>query len=216
MSRLLNRIYRSTRQQVTDWTIRQLRLEPYQYLLEVGCGSGKLLSEVAQALKPGFIAGVESSLPKYRQAHRRNRTYIEQERMQLHIGEVSGLPYPAHYFHTIYGTGIHDTWKNDAAECLRLTTMLRIGGRLVLFTKPWQQRHHDDIRTEAARLQAACYAAGLTDIHTEYRDFASGACLAVAGFKPDNYIDYQSSVAVNNRLLNSKASFISKIARTPV
>lgn len=176
---------RYSRQDVHDWTIRQLNLQPYQHVLEIGFGSGQLLDAVARTLKIGFLAGIESSIPLYRQAYRRNKAFIRRQLIQLHIGEPHELPYPAHYFHTIYGFSVQFPGKNAVTECIRLASLLRSGGRLVWLSQAATYREQEDLRTEAARLQAACLTAGLTDIRTSYRDFPSGPGMAVTGIKPD-------------------------------
>jgi cyclopropane fatty-acyl-phospholipid synthase-like methyltransferase len=196
-----------------DWIIRQLDLQPHQHLLEAGCGSGRLLAAVADKLHNSFLAGIEPSPTLYRRARRRNATYLRQQTMQLHPGELYDLPYPASYFHTIYGSGSYYTWKNLAAECLRLSLLLRTDGRLLLFSKPGHYRKQEDLRTEAARLQAAFLHAGLTDIYTEYQPYG-GLSVAVAGFKSLQYYDNPSIRSINNRLLNSEASFISNVVET--
>src|SRR5580658_2016351 len=196
-----------------DWIIRQLDPQPHQHLLEVGCGSGRLLAAVAGKLNNGFLAAIESEITSYRHASRRNARYLRQETMQLHLGQLYDLPYPASYFHTIYGSGSYYTWNNLATECLRLCSLLRIGGRLILLSQPGRYPQEEDLRTEAARLQAAFLQAGLTDIHTEYQ-FHGGACFAVTGLKPLQYTDIQLMSRINNRLLNSEASFISKVVET--
>jgi protein-L-isoaspartate O-methyltransferase len=210
---------RYSRTHFHDWTVRQLSLQPYQHVLEVGYGSGQLLEAVARRLRIGFLAGIESSIPLYRKAYRRNKAFIQRQLIQLHLGELHELPYPAHYFHTIYTSGIHSPGKNAVPECLRRASLLRGGGRLVWLSQAATYRKEEDLRTEAARLQAACLTAGLTDIHTEYRDFPSGPGMAVTGFKPDQDaaaafgLDPEPYSAINNRLLNPKPHFISNIAR---
>jgi protein-L-isoaspartate O-methyltransferase len=204
---------RNSRPHFHDWTIRQLNLQPYQHVLEVGFGSGQLLAVVARTLKIGFLAGIESSIPLYRQAYRRNKAFIRRQLIQLHIGELHELPYPAHYFHTIYGSGIHFSRKDATTECLRLASMLRSGGRLVWLSQDRRYRKEEELRTAAARLQAACLTAGLTDIRTEYQDFPSGPGMAVIGFKQDLLIDPEPYRTINNRLLNPKPHFISNVAR---
>jgi cyclopropane fatty-acyl-phospholipid synthase-like methyltransferase len=196
-----------------DWIIRQLDLQRHQHLLEAGCGSGRLLAAVADGLDSSFIAGVEPSLTLYSRALRRNAVYLRQEIMQLHVGQVCDLPYPASYFHTIYGSTSYYSRNNLNTECLRLGSLLRTGGRLLLFSHPGHHRQDDDLRTDAARLQAAFLKAGLTDIHTEYQSH-EGLRVAVTGFKPTQYYDNQSMISINNRLLNSEASFISKVVET--
>ena len=213
---MVNLFDRYSRQDVHDWTVRQLDLQPYQHVLEIGCGSGQLLTAVARTLRIGFLAGIESSIPLYSQAYRRNKAFIRRQLIQLHLGELHELPYPAHYFHTIYGSATHSPGKNAVTECLRLASLLRSGGRLVWLSQTKTYRKQEDLRTEAARLQAACLTAGLTDIHTEYRDFPSGPGMAVTGFKSDLYVhglDPEPYRSINNRLLNPKPHFISNIAR---
>ncbi|HLX67273.1 MAG TPA: class I SAM-dependent methyltransferase, partial [Puia sp.] len=209
---MLNWLYRHPKKHGTDWIIRQLDLQPHQHLLEVGCGSGRLLAVVASKLNNSFLAGIEPSVALYRQARRNNRLLIRQETMQLHTGNLYDLPYPASYFHTIYGSGSHYSWNNLATECLRLSSLLRVGGRLVLLSQPGLYRKEEDLRTEAARWQAAFLKAGLTDIQTEYRGFSSGIFAAIKGFKPDRYADSEGLTGINNRLLNPEAYFISNVA----
>ena len=199
-----------------DWIIPQLDLQPHRHLLEVGCGSGRLLAAVAQQLNNSFLAAIGSDIALYRQACRRNRLLIQQETLQLHLGQLHDLPYPAAYFHTIYGSGSYYPWKNIVTECLRLSSLLRVGGRLVLLSEPGHYHNEDDLRTEAARLQAAFLKAGLTGIHIEFRHFPSGASMAVTGFKPEMYIDPEHLTPINKRLLNPEAYFISNVARMQI
>ena len=198
------------RKRHSDWIIRQLNLQPHQHLLETGCGSGRLLAAVANQLHNNFLAATESSPGRYKDAVRCNSTSISQDIVQVHLGHIPDLPYPAGYFHTIYGSGSYYAWQNFFTECQRLSNLLRIGGRLILVSHPGRYRSEDELRTEAARLQAAYQKAGLTDIHTEYQHFSNGVCFAVSGSKPT---DYPSITTINNRLLNRGAFFISKVAR---
>jgi cyclopropane fatty-acyl-phospholipid synthase-like methyltransferase len=213
---MLNWSNRHPHKNSMDWIVRQLDLQPHQHLLEVGCGSGRLLSAVAHRMNNSFLAGIEPSIALYRQACRRNRLFIQQETLQLHLGQLHDLPYPASYFHTIYGSGCYYSWNNFVTECQRLSSLLRVGGRLILLSQPGHYREEEDLRTEAARLQAAFLKAGLTEIQTGYRGFSSGNCVSVTGFKPEMYIDPEDITAINNRLLNREAYFISNVARMQI
>ncbi len=205
--------YRHPNKYSMDWIIRQLDLQPHQHLLEVGCGSGRLLAAVASRLNYSFLAAIEPDITLYRQACRRNAKYLGQESLQLHLGQLHDLPYPRSYFHTIYGSGNYYSRNNVIAECLRLSSLLRVGGRLILLSQPRHYRKEEDLRTEAARLQAAFLKAGLTDIQTEFHTSPSGTCMSVIGSKVTYDIDYHENAFINNRLLNQTASFISKVAR---
>lgn len=161
---LISRRTGSSRQ-FLHWARQLLNIQPYQHLLEIGYGAGCLTEEIAQSLRIGFIAGIESSIASYQQAYRRNRRYIRQQLLQLHIGETSELSYPAHYFHTIYGNNIHLSVRDMYSELLRLTGLLRHKGRLVLLLTA--TRDYPDIRTTAHQLREACFKAGLKEVYIE-------------------------------------------------
>ena len=168
----------------SDWTVEQLNIQPYQHILEVGYGPGNTLQEVARRLKVGFLAGIDHSVTMYRQAYRRNKRFIQQQLLQLHIGELSELSYPPHYFHTIYGSNIHFFLQEPPLEFMRLSSLLKSRGRLVMVFQPRQARSEEAIRRAGEKIREDYLAAGLTDIRIEYKDMSPVTCIAATGFKP--------------------------------
>lgn len=166
-----------------DWTLEQLNVLPYQHLLEVGYGSGKMLQAVAKKLKIGFIAGIDDSASLYQQAMRRNRRAVEDQLLQLHVGPLHQLPYPSHYFHTIYGTNMHLSWKDPAMEFLRLSNLLRTGGRLVTILQPRWSLQEKTVRHTMEKIQEYYMEAGLTDIRIRYKDADMLTGVAITGYK---------------------------------
>ena len=172
----------SRNRQYVDWVVSQLNVQPYQHILEVGYGPGHILEEVGRALKIGFLAGIEAALPLYQQAYRRNRRFIRQQLTQLHIGELYELSYPSNYFHTIYGSNIHSSWKDPQAEFIRLSGLLKNRGRLVMLFQP-RTRKDAGIREAAERIEEDYRQAGLTNIRIEYREMYPATCISATGFK---------------------------------
>jgi trans-aconitate methyltransferase len=168
----------------SDWTVEQLNIQPYQHILEVGYGPGNTLQEVARRLKVGFLAGIDHSIGMYQQAYRRNKRFIEQQLLQLHIGDLNELSYPPHYFHTIYGSDIHLFLKEPQLEFIRLSGLLKSRGKLVMVFQPRMARNEAAIRQEGERIREDYITAGLTDIRIEYRDMHPVTCIAAIGFKP--------------------------------
>ena len=166
-----------------DWVLEQLNILPYQHLLEVGYGSGKMLQAVARKLKIGFMAGIDCSVSMYERATRRNRRAIEDQLLQLHIGSLYQLPYPSHYFHTIYGTNIHLSWKDPAMEYLRLSNLLRTDGRLVTILQPQWSLQEKTVRNTMEKIQEHYIGAGLTDIRIRYKDSDMLTGVAIIGYK---------------------------------
>jgi len=164
------------------WAVGHLNVQPYQHILEIGYGAGHTLQEVARKLKIGFLAGIDASPAMYRQAYRRNKRLIEQQLLQLHIGELPELSYPAHYFHTIYGVNAHLTWKDPAQEFMRLAGMLKNKGRLVMLFQS-SGRKDTSIQLASEKIRKDYDEAGLTHIHLEQRTLYPHTCVAAIGYK---------------------------------
>lgn len=170
--------------QRSSWTVEQLKIQPYQHILEVGYGPGNTLQEVARQLKIGFLAGIDHSVPMYQQAYRRNKRFIQQQLLQLHIGDLNDLSYPPHYFHTIYGSNMHFFLKEPRLAFMRLASLLKSRGKLVMVFQPRAARDEAAIRQAGEEIREDYTAAGLTDIRIEYRDMYPVTCIAAVGFKP--------------------------------
>jgi hypothetical protein len=168
---------------ISEWALEQLNILPYQHLLEIGYGSGKMIQTVAKKLKIGFLAGTDCSAAMYQRAAWRNRRAIEQQLLKLHVGSLYELPYPSHYFHTIYGTNIHLSWKDPEIEFIRLSNLLRTGGRLVTILQPQLSLQEKAVRTAMERIQEHYLTAGLTDIRIRYKDADAISGIAITGYK---------------------------------
>jgi ubiquinone/menaquinone biosynthesis C-methylase UbiE len=183
LSRLTSCLTPGQQIHTSDWTLEQLNILPYQHLLEVGYGLGKTTQAVARKLRTGFIAGIDCSVTMYQRAYRRNRRAIEQQLLQLHVGNLYELPYPPHYFHTIYGSNAHTSWKDPQVEFMRLANLLKSGGRLVMILHPQWPRQEKTIRESIEKIEEDYFAAGLTDIRIRYKDTDPITGVAITGYK---------------------------------
>jgi len=183
LARLTSCLFPGYQSSASDWTLEQLNILPYQHLLEIGYGPGKTTQAVTRKLKTGFIAGIDCSVTMYQRASKRNKRAIDQQLLQLHVGNLYELPYPSHYFNTIYGTNSHLSWKDPQTEFMRLANMLRTGGRLVMILQPDWSRQEKTIRAEVERLEEDYLAAGLTDIRIRYKDTDPITGIAITGYK---------------------------------
>ena len=168
---------------ITDWTIDQLDIRPYQHILEIGYASGYTLQEVARKLKIGFLAGTDESIIRYRQAYRRNKKLIREQLLQLHIGRINELPYPHHYFHTIYGNNIQLPGKEPQYALLQLNNLLKSGGRMVMVFQPQKNADENEVEQIAEKIKQDYLHAGLRNIQIEFHDMHPVSGIAVTGFR---------------------------------
>ena len=168
---------------ITDWTIEQLNIQPYQHLLEIGYTSGYTLHEVARKLKIGFLAGIDESMTMYRRAYKKNKKLIRDQLLQLHIGQIHELPYPHHYFHTIYGNNSLFSYTEESGYALiPLVNLLKSGGRLVMVFQP-DTSNEEQVLMIAEKIKQDYIFAGLTRIQLELRDMHPATGIAITGYK---------------------------------
>jgi len=168
---------------LSDWTVDQLNIRPYQQIMEIGFGPGYGLELAARQLKVGLLAGIDESVQMYQKAYAKNKNLVRQQLLQLHVGSIADLSYPHHYFHTIFGSNSHYSWSKPVNHYISLTNMLKTGGKLVMGFQPSWARTESELQHEAHRVARDFEEAGLIDIQLEFRDAHPASYVAVTGFK---------------------------------
>src|SRR5262245_45128209 len=73
------------------WTVDLLHIDPDDRVLELGCGPGVALEQVARLLLSGTVLGIDHSPVMVKQATRRNREAIAARRVFLRTGTIEDV-----------------------------------------------------------------------------------------------------------------------------
>jgi SAM-dependent methyltransferase len=150
-------------------------LDAADAVLELGCGSGRLLSAVAARLRRGFVAGIDPSELMVRHARARNRRWISLGRAEVRAGHSSDLsPFPAERFDKVYGTHVVYFWTQPRRDLEEIRRVLRPGGRLLLGFFPAEPGSRGATRFAAERAERLLEEAGFAEVRVERR--AAGTC----------------------------------------
>jgi SAM-dependent methyltransferase len=151
---------------INDRAIELLDPAPGTRVLEVGCGPGRAVAELAR--RGAQVVGIDPSPVMIAQAARRNRAALSAGGVRLHVGAIGSLPVTAPgdvdavlAVHTIY------FWPDLASGLTELHGVLAPGGRIVIGFRPAE-------RGRPRRLDPAVYRIPTT---SRLRDG-----LAAAGF----------------------------------
>ncbi len=113
--------------------LEQLELQPADAVLELGCGSGRLLAALAARLRSGFAAGVDPSELMVRHARIRNRHWIARGRVEVRSGQSGDLrAFPDGRFDKVLGAHVVYYWTDPLHDLAEIRRVLRPGGVLVL------------------------------------------------------------------------------------
>lgn len=108
----------------------ELKLQPDDDLLDVGCGSAKLLAEHAGHVR--YVAGLDASEIQVRMARRRLAERIAAGSAQIVLGDAGRLPWDDARFNVVTSLNALKFVPDLAGALREMRRVLRPGGRAVV------------------------------------------------------------------------------------
>lgn len=157
-------------EQVADTALELLAAGPEDRVLELGCGSGRLLFRLAARARRGRVVGLDPSALMVRHAGHRNRHWIEAGRADVVQGWSRDLSrFPDGGFDRVLGVHVVCFWEEPARDLAEIRRVLRPGGRLLLGFRPLAAREADGdpgARLPAGRVEGWLRGAGFALVDT--------------------------------------------------
>lgn len=109
-----------------------LGIDQSDRVLDVGCGHGRSLTELAARASKGHVVGADASELMIKIATQRNRHLIAAARIEVVNATAESMPFPDDSFDKVLCVHVLYFWR-DLDRCLRETArVLKPGGRLGL------------------------------------------------------------------------------------
>lgn len=138
--------YLQTLATITGWEFVQeykqlsyalLQLEPGGHVLDVGCGTGDDVAQLAERVGcTGSAVGVDLSQEMIAQARRRYQESLPQTEFQ--VADASSLPFDDGVFHGCRADRVFQHLAQRERALRELVRVLRPGGRLVCIDPDWE------------------------------------------------------------------------------
>lgn len=109
-----------------------LRIEPADHVLDIGCGHGRSLAELAARAPRGRISGVDPSHLMVEIATQRSRSLIEAARVEVVPSGAETLPFPDNFFDKAQCVHVLYFWEDLEGPLREIARVLKPGGRLGL------------------------------------------------------------------------------------
>ena len=91
-----------------------LNINRSDQVLDVGCGHGRSLTELAARACEGRVVGVDPSELMVEIARQRSRPFIEADRVNVVLANVETLPFPSDFFDKVLCVHVLYFWKDLA------------------------------------------------------------------------------------------------------
>jgi SAM-dependent methyltransferase len=102
------------------------------HVLDVGCGHGRSLSELATRASMGHVVGADPSGLMVEIALQRNRPLIQAARVEVVLATVESLPFADESFDKVLCVHVLYFWKDLDVSLREIARVMKPGGRLGL------------------------------------------------------------------------------------
>ena len=120
------------------WAADLLDVKPSDYILEVGCGVGFAVEEIARRLTSGGIVAIDKSVVMITKAAERNEDSVRAGKVRLIKTSLAHLEEPDKSFNKIFCFNINLFWTNKhiSNEATVIKSLLKKNGSLHFFYGP--------------------------------------------------------------------------------
>ena len=139
IGRLVVSIMNRSHSRLTDWGLKDVRVDKHFSILDVGCGGGRTIQKLAAIATDGKICGIDYSDASVAAARRTNAGAVPSGRVEILQGSVSQLPFPAATFDLVTAIETHYYWPNLVADLREVRRVLKPGGQVMIVAEAYRR-----------------------------------------------------------------------------
>ena len=155
------------------WASELLDLQPFEVILEIGCGPGITASLAAGGLKSGELHLLDRSEKSMQQAIKKNKLYIDKGIVKPIVGTFGEVALPSDKYDKIYCFNVRLLFEDNPQELSIVKKMIGQNGLFYMFFQP--PYHLPDQMTELSK--KILENNGFEVIRTEVRQMSPGPSL---------------------------------------
>jgi len=125
------RVFNKENRQMEDLGLQMMQPDGDDHILEIGFGNGRLLSEIVPKINRGKVYGIDISEEMIQLAAKRNRDWIEKDKLEIKKASVSKIPYPDNQFDKIFTANTIYFWPEPEQDLLEIRRVLKSGGKFI-------------------------------------------------------------------------------------
>ena len=128
-----------------------LAIENTDHVLDIGCGTGKLIRNMANQINEGYIEGVDFSHSMVSTARKKNKKHIHKGIVKIVEGDFDSTPYHNESFDKACSINTIYFWSKPDATGKKIFRILKPGGHLFLAFEDIQQLQQRNLNQDVFR-----------------------------------------------------------------
>lgn len=117
---------------VTGWGLEHFEIKQDYTVLDVGCGGGKTVFRLNEAVPQGKVFGIDYSELAVKKSKKFNKKAVKNGKVQIDWGSVSHLPYSDNMFDLATAVETYYFWPDKINDLKEILRVLKPGGKLLL------------------------------------------------------------------------------------
>jgi ubiquinone/menaquinone biosynthesis C-methylase UbiE len=123
---------------VRRWGLSHISIKPDSYVLDIGCGGGKAVKEIASSVSKGKVYGIDYSEDMVQLSKKVNDNLIKQSIVEIMFGAVSSLPFPDNMFDFVTAFETYYFWPDLINDLIEVKRVLKPEAILLLVNEVYQ------------------------------------------------------------------------------
>jgi len=128
---------------MTDWGLSHLSIGKQDTILDVGCGGGGTVHELAKIATTGKVYGIDFSDESVRVSRVTNKQFVQMGHVEIRQSSVSCLPFSDSLFDLVTAVNTHCYWPDLVTDMREILRVLKPGGKLVVITNVYEGGKYD-------------------------------------------------------------------------
>jgi ubiquinone/menaquinone biosynthesis C-methylase UbiE len=137
---------------ITNWGLSHVLIGRQDIILDIGCGGGGTVYELAKTALNGKVYGIDFSDESVKVSWIKNKRFIQAGRVGIQQGSVSYLPFSGSIFDLITAVNTHNYWSNLVTDLQEVFRVLKPDGKLIIIGSMYEGGKHDKRNQKYAEL----------------------------------------------------------------
>lgn len=158
------------------WVVEIMEINPDDRVLEIGCGVGLAVDQIAKRLGSGSVTAIDRSQPMISKAMARNSDALKEKKAVFILSDLIGLGEGSHWYDKIFAFNVNLFWTKKAIEkeIVIIKSHLARNGHLYLFYQP-PSLSGMKLLTQAVGDKLESH--GFKVVHTAYEKNVASCCI---------------------------------------
>ena len=144
-------------------------------ILEIGCGAGLLVDEIASRFDTGMITAIDKSSSMIRRAAKRNSKHVSNGKLRFFVTDFLNSDFKTHEFDKILAFNVNFFWKAAQRPLEMIRRILKPDGLLYVF---YQAPFDIDIKA-AEPLKNELKQNSFSIVHTDFRQMTPSSAFCI-------------------------------------